>query len=99
MPLLSTLVRRFRSSLEFRSDHLARYARHTDRRVELDPKAAIGGMWEEIGQLQIDFLKSEGLLPAHRLLDIGCGTLRGGRHFIGYLDAGRYTGTELSAKR
>lgn len=55
-------------------------------------------MWEEIGQLQIDFLKNEGLLPAHRLLDIGCGTLRGGRHFIRYLNAGHYTGTELSAK-
>jgi cyclopropane fatty-acyl-phospholipid synthase-like methyltransferase len=95
---LSRLVRRPRSPLEYRGDHLAEYARHTDRRVELDPKAAIGGMWDEIGQLQIDFLKNEGLLPEHRLLDIGCGTLRGGRHFIGYLDAGRYTGTELSAK-
>ncbi len=30
------------------------------------------------------------------MLDIGCGTLRGGRHFIGYLDAGRYTGMEIS---
>lgn len=79
-------------------DHLADYARYTDERVDMDPHAAIGGMWEEIGQLQIDFLKREGLRPAHRLLDIGCGTLRGGRHFIRYLDAGRYTGTELSAK-
>lgn len=96
MALLSRLVRRLRSSAAYKGDHLAEYARHTDRRVETDPKAAIGGMWEEIGQLQIDFLKNEGLLPADRLLDIGCGTLRGGRHFIRYLDEGRYTGTELS---
>ena len=32
------------------------------------------------------------------MLDIGCGTLRGGRYFIKYLDAGHYTGTELSPR-
>jgi SAM-dependent methyltransferase len=30
------------------------------------------------------------------MIDIGCGTLRGGRHFIRYLDAGGYTGIDLS---
>jgi SAM-dependent methyltransferase len=104
MSLLSRLVRRLfrpvrwlQSPPEYHGDHLADYARHTDERVASDPQAAIGGLWEEIGQLQIDFLPGEGLHPAHRLLDIGCGTLRGGRHFIGYLNAGRYTGTDLSA--
>lgn len=103
MPLYSRLVRRVSKLVrrnqippEYHGDHLAEYARHTDRRIETDPKAAIGGMWDEIGQLQINFLKNEGLLPTHRLLDIGCGSLRGGRHFIGYLNAGGYIGTELS---
>ncbi|MGG6294672.1 hypothetical protein ACQ4M4_09620 [Leptolyngbya sp. AN02str] len=36
----------------------------------------IGGLWEELGQLQFDFLKENGLLPEHRLLDMGCGSLR-----------------------
>jgi hypothetical protein len=52
----------------------------------------VGGMWEEIGRLQFDFLLSKGLQSRHFLLDIGCGSLRGGIHFIGFLDAGRYDG-------
>jgi len=55
-------------------------------------------MWEEIGKLQLGFLVSQGLRPTHKLLDIGCGTLRGGRHFIRYLNAGNYTGMDLSFK-
>ena len=30
------------------------------------------------------------------MLDYGCGTLRGGRHFINYLDKGKYTGIDIS---
>ena len=67
-------------------------------RVLDNPQEAVGGMWEEIGKLQFDFLRSQGLQPAHTLLDIGCGTLRGGRHFIRYLDAGNYTGLDISAE-
>lgn len=77
-------------------DFLAAYAAHTDLRVAEDPAAAVGGLWEELGSLQFDFLRSQGLRPEHRLLDFGCGTLRGGRHFIAYLDAGLYTGLDIS---
>ena len=59
---------------------------------------AVGGMWEEIGKLQFDFLVNNGLQSHHRLLDIGCGTLRGGRHFIKYLNAGNYSGIDISPK-
>lgn len=38
----------------------------------------VGGMWDEIGTLQFVFLRDHGLEPSQRLLDVGCGALRGG---------------------
>ena len=60
-------------------------------------RAFVGGKWDEIGQLQFDFLKACGLRPQHRLLDVGCGALRGGIHFIRYLDPGHYHGIDMNA--
>jgi cyclopropane fatty-acyl-phospholipid synthase-like methyltransferase len=57
----------------------------------------VGGLWEEIGSLQFDFLKQQGLTPEHRLLDIGCGCLRGGIHFVRYLNRGNYYGLDINA--
>jgi SAM-dependent methyltransferase len=79
-------------------DYMTAYRTHTDMRVLHDPHAAVGSMWEEIGTLQFDYLVRNGLKPDHRMLDIGCGTLRGGRHFIRFLDIGRYTGTDISPR-
>ena len=59
-----------------------------------DHRGLVGGMWEEIGKLQLDFLISQGLLPAMKLLDIGCGCLRGGVHFVSYLESGNYYGID-----
>ena len=56
----------------------------------------VGGMWEEIGRLQFEFLRARGLKPGHRLLDIGCGSLRGGIHAIKYLDTGNYYGLDIN---
>lgn len=78
------------------NDYLDAYRKHTDLRAKRDPKTAIGGMWDEVGALQIEFLKREGLSSTHRMLDIGCGTLRGGRHFIRYLEPEGYTGVDIS---
>lgn len=72
------------------------YAAHTDSRVADDPAKAIGGMWNEIGELQFQFLKQMGLEPEHSMLDIGCGTLRGGRFAIRYLGDSNYTGIDIS---
>lgn len=57
-------------------------------------RRAVGGMWEEMGRLQFDFLLAQGLQPQHYLLDVGCGSLRGGRHFISYLEPGHYYGVD-----
>jgi SAM-dependent methyltransferase len=57
----------------------------------------VGGMWDEIGRLQFAYLRDNGLKPASKLIDIGCGSLRGGVHFIGYLDAGNYFGVDSNA--
>ncbi len=54
----------------------------------------VGGLWDEVGRLQLRFLRGRGLRRDHRVLDIGCGALRGGVHMIRYLDLGRYTGVD-----
>ncbi|MBV9572334.1 MAG: hypothetical protein JO056_13925 [Alphaproteobacteria bacterium] len=56
----------------------------------------VGGMWEEIGRLQFEFLVEHGLDPHMRLIDIGCGCLRGGIHFVAYLCSGNYYGIDIS---
>lgn len=59
--------------------------------------AAVGPahQWKMKRQFQIDFLKSHGLEARHRLIDIGCGTLRGGIPLIKLLNEGHYTGIEV----
>lgn len=79
-------------------EYLEAYSQHTDLRVEADSQLAIGGMWEEIGTLQFEFLTTRNLQPHHKMLDLGCGTLRGGRHFIKYLQPGNYYGIDISPK-
>jgi len=97
-PLSTSDVKKRIKELYKQKEYLKAYSEHTNIRVALDPHLAVGGMWEEIGRLQADFLISKGLLPTHKFLDIGCGTLRGGRHFIKYLDTGNYAGVDISVK-
>jgi SAM-dependent methyltransferase len=56
-----------------------------------------GGLWDELGQLQLDFMISQGLEPASRLLDVGCGPLRAGIRFVDYLEPGNYYGLDVNA--
>lgn len=51
-------------------------------------------MWDEIGRLQFDYLVSRGLRHEHRFLDLGCGCLRAGVHFVPYLADGHYYGID-----
>src|SRR5437588_2856330 len=50
--------------------------------------------YDLIGASQFSLLCALGLREHHRLLDIGCGSLRGGRLFIPYLGGDGYTGIE-----
>ena len=59
---------------------------------EMGHRQYVGGCWDEIGRLQFDYLVSQGLRPNHYLLDIACGSLRAGIHFIPYLEPGHYLG-------
>ncbi len=61
-----------------------------------DHRTDIDDVWEEIGQLQFEFLKDNGLQACHCLLDVGCGALRGGVHFIRYLEQGNYVGVDMN---
>ena len=51
-------------------------------------------LWKMKRDFQIEYLKSVGLKPHHSLLDLGCGTLRGGILIIKYLQKGHYVGIE-----
>ena len=67
----------------------------TDAEIESRAhRELVGGLWEELGVLQFEFLVKRGLKPHHRLLDVGCGALRGGVHFVRYLDPGCYHGID-----
>lgn len=56
----------------------------------------VGDLWDELGSLQFNFLVSNGLKPNHTLIDIGCGSLRGGVRFVPYLDPANYYGVDIS---
>jgi SAM-dependent methyltransferase len=51
-------------------------------------------LWDELGPLQLEYLKEQGLEPGHYVLDVGCGPLRAGVHLMRYLEPGHYYGIE-----
>jgi SAM-dependent methyltransferase len=55
-------------------------------------------MWEPIGRRQFEFLVEQGLHPHHYLLDVGCGSLRAGIHFVRYLERGHYHGLDIDPR-
>ena len=95
-PRIASRVTRYRRSL---SAQLARASEMTA--VPTAPwqlRSRVGGRFEEIGLQQFDFLVSRGLEPNHHFIDLGCGVLRGGLHYVKYLDADRYCGIDLSSE-
>jgi len=62
----------------------------------LDPcHDLVGGAPAMMGPWQLDLLVRRGLTVDATLLDLGCGTLRGGLHFIRFLGDGRYFGADV----
>ena len=51
--------------------------------------------WDDVGRMQFEFLLREGLQHHHHLLDVGCGSFRGGRFVIDYLQEGHYFETDV----
>lgn len=58
----------------------------------------VGGLWDEIGPLQLTLVQSAGVEPDARLLDAGCGCARGGIHLARWLTDGTYTGIDRDAE-
>ena len=50
--------------------------------------------YDLVSAMTFNLLTTLGLRQHHKLLDVGCGSLRAGRLFIPYLNAGNYTGIE-----
>ena len=68
----------------------------TGRRGQPEHRRRVGGYWEKVGKLQLNFLIAQGLKPTSRFLDVGCGALRAGVHLVDYLDAGNYYGIDIN---
>lgn len=66
--------------------------------AELGHRVFVGRKWNQMGRLQFDFMRRNGLQPEHVFLDIACGSLRGGVHFIRYLKHGNYLGLDKNAE-
>lgn len=84
------------------SNHLVTVGQFPDPFRGGDVREWVGGdagsglPFRESCRFQLDFLIAEGLTPESTLLDLGCGCLRGGVHFIEYLSRGRYLGLDIS---
>jgi SAM-dependent methyltransferase len=89
--------------------HYESHGRDEGRDLRIDPqrvlhlppgarhyRAYIGSprAYDTLAAYQFNLLTSLGLREDHRLLDIGCGSLRAGKLFIPYLLPGNYAGVE-----
>ncbi|MBI4881703.1 MAG: class I SAM-dependent methyltransferase [Planctomycetes bacterium] len=80
------VLRRIKRKLTWRLFYSAEERRHS--------LVGPARLWRMKRDFQIAFLKKAGLEPRHHLLDLGCGTLRGGIPLIDYLETGHYFGIE-----
>jgi SAM-dependent methyltransferase len=82
---------------EYHNKHVDYAAPLSDEQIaERKHRKRIGREWAVIGALQRSFLVAQGLQPQHRLLDVGCGPLRAGIHFVEYLEPAHYYGIDIN---
>lgn len=74
------------------TDHLSLDFEEEER---LEAEVGPPGFWKQTQEFQIRFLKERGLSEHSRVLDLGCGVLRGGLPLIATLGAGGYTGIDV----
>jgi SAM-dependent methyltransferase len=81
-------------------DHVSYYREVMRHDAAHSPERAVGSRsqarWLAVGAQQFDHLVGRGLRVNHDVLEIGCGNLRAGWRLLGYLEAGRYTGIDIS---
>ena len=71
------------------------HQRIIDLAVELNlPPSEYFALWEDLAHWQLEALRTVGLLPRHRLLDIGCGAMRLGLAAVEHLEGGNYFGID-----
>jgi SAM-dependent methyltransferase len=93
------ILRAVRARLDSTRRRVLRRVLPTERfhaRYPDELRGTVGGQWETMGAFQLDYLRSEGLEPQHQFLDVGCGLLRAGLHFIRYLEPRHYCGLDGS---
>lgn len=68
-----------------------------NKALKISQDTFLGGhpkLFETAGRIQLIVLLKEGLYPSSKVLDIGCGCLRGGYWLIHFLNSGCYYGLE-----
>jgi len=74
--------------------YVAFYEERQDKIIEKDPEA-----FAKTNRVyQFEYLKQRDLPRDAAFLDYGCGPVAAGVYFIEYLDAGKYTGVDISSK-
>jgi len=86
---------RLETTKTIEKDYLAGYQENEKKAARKRHRSYVGGMWEQMGAFQSDFLKQHGLRPQHTFLDVGCGSLRAGRVLVDYLSPGNYYGIDI----
>jgi 2-polyprenyl-3-methyl-5-hydroxy-6-metoxy-1,4-benzoquinol methylase len=72
-----------------------RFVRIFSAKERLEALVGPPGAWAVSSEFPLKFLTHVGLEPHHKLLEIGCGVLRGGIPLIRYLNANCYTGYDI----
>jgi len=93
---LARLARYYTSSPRLRISRYCDQARSAEAVRIGRHRALVGGLWDQVGPLQFDYVRARGLTPDMYVIDVGCGCLRGGVHFVGYLLPGHYYGVDIS---